>query len=155
MGCDIHMYVEYKRKENTNWQDFGGRINPGRNYSIFTNLASVRSNVTGNKPKGIPDDVAYSSRNDNLIFIDESGGDDTVTRERALRWVKSGSKIVDDTWVTHPDWHSHSWATIEELEDAVNKDTWGGAHEYRAVLAAMKCLESDGFDVRAVYWFDN
>lgn len=40
MGCDIHAYVEYKKADNNgDWISFGGRINPGRNYSLFGRMA--------------------------------------------------------------------------------------------------------------------
>ena|SRR6478752_3461864 len=152
MGCDIHMYVEYKRKDSDRWSYFGKRINPGRNYRIFTNLASVRGE-SDNKPKGMPEDAGYASRNDNIMYISDVESENSVTREKANRWVNDGySKIVDEKWVTNPDWHSHSWATIEEMKSALGDSE---EPEYRALIAAMESFRLSGYDVRVVYWFDN
>ena len=43
MGCDIHCYIEYKPAGSDDWSDFGGRINPGRNYDLFAKLAGIRN----------------------------------------------------------------------------------------------------------------
>ena len=46
MGCDIHLYIEYKNKKvafdgyKDNWHSFGQRINPGRNYAMFALMAT-------------------------------------------------------------------------------------------------------------------
>ena len=48
MGCDIHLYIEYKSKKTEfdgydyGWQSFGGRINHGRNYAMFSLMANDR-----------------------------------------------------------------------------------------------------------------
>lgn len=143
MGCDTHMYIEYRRKDNENktWQNFGGRINPGRNYLIFGIISEgVRCETTFNfPPKGMPDDAAYASRNDNQLYISETEGG-------------------KPTWVTHPDWHSHSWLTTQEFEKAMEfyreKGNWTEP-EYEALLASMKRFEELGFESRVVFWFDN
>jgi hypothetical protein len=47
--------------------------------------------------------------------------------ETAEGWVKSGSSTFINnnegkpTWVTQPDWHSHSWLTTSEFENVLNK----------------------------------
>jgi len=49
MGCDIHLYIEYKSKKtefdgyDSGWQSFGKSINPGRNYAMFGLMANVRN----------------------------------------------------------------------------------------------------------------
>lgn len=143
MGCDIHCYVEYRNRgdENRSWRDFGGRINPGRNYLMFSIMAGVRCwNENENvlfRPKGLPKDIAYSAQDDNFLYITDNekcscGGSRSVSMERAERWVKNGSSVFKHdqngkpTWVSGPDWHSHSWLSLEE---------------YRQVLAKFKELE--------------
>ena len=168
MGCDIHLYVEYKNKKETNYRNFGGRINPGRNYYIFGLLAKgVRSDLPeGIELKGLPDreTMSYMSRGENEMFIHEDGGEGFVTPETAERWVKSGSsKYIgkDKNRITHPEWHSHSWLTTEEYEKQLNvflnhPDAKLYAEpEYEAVLAILKSFESGGYDARIVFWFDN
>ena len=135
MGCDIHVYIEYKSKNHKDgyaWNSFGGRINPGRNYAMFALLAGVR-NYDAELPvtfplRGTPNDAGYKSSSDNQMYIsDTSEGEDYVKSERAKQWVESGSsKYINNhegkpTWVTHPDWHSHSWLTTSEFESIIHK----------------------------------
>ena len=138
MGCDIHLYIEYKSKKTefdgyeTKWQSSGGRINPGRNYAMFALMADVRNYGDNKLPvlvkrRGMPDDATYSTADDNRMYISEDEGENYVTMETAEGWVKSGSsKFINDnegkpTWVTQPDWHSHSWLTTSEFESVLNK----------------------------------
>jgi len=84
MGCDIHLYIEYKSKKtefdgyNPGWQSFGGSINPGRNYAMFGLMANVRNCYSDGKlpvlvePRGMPDDAAYSTAGDTRIYISET-----------------------------------------------------------------------------------
>jgi len=139
MGCDIHLYIEYKDKKPAlengyvpGWQSYGNRINPGRNYAMFALMADVR-NYGDEKlpvlvePRGMPDDVSYTTMNDNRIYISETKSEDYVSMETAKRWVESGSsKFINDKegnpiWVTNPDAHSHSWLTTSEFESILNK----------------------------------
>ena len=135
MGCDIHLYIEYKSKDGYDpaWQGFGGNINPGRNYAMFALMADVRNCYSDGKlpvlveRRGMPDDAGYTATDDNRIYISETKSEDYVSMETAKRWVNSGSsKFINDkdgnpTWVTQPDWHSHSWLTTSEFESVLNK----------------------------------
>jgi hypothetical protein len=81
-----------------------------------------------------------------------------LQNQNALRWIEGGCKVklkADNTMdrIEHPDWHTPSWLTASELERCI--DTEGYVDEYKAILAAMKSLESSGNDVRLVFWFDN
>lgn len=160
MGCDIHCYIEYREKDSGRWRDFGGRINPGRNYAVFERMAGVRGDTAMFEPRGLPENISHASQNDSRLYITNDGaGDDECSKENADRWIKSGcSKLVDEKWVTNPDWHSHSWLTAQELESAVDaaQDKYGqSAQEYRAIIAAMRCFEELGYVSRVVFWFDN
>ena len=151
MGCDIHLYIEYKSKKtefdgyDSGWQSFGGRINPGRNYAMFGLMANVRNCYSDGKlpvlvePRGMPEDAGYTATDDNRIYISETESEDYVCMETAKRWVESGSsKFINDndgnpTWVTQPDWHSHSWLTTSEFESVLNKylELEAGWHKVR------------------------
>jgi hypothetical protein len=139
MGCDIHLYIEYKSKKietdgyKEQWQSFGQRMNVGRNYAMFALMAGVR-NYGNELPviverRGFPEDAAYYSSGDNRIYISEEKyeGEHSVTMERAKGWVESGSsKFINNQkgepmWVTDPDNHSHSWLTTSEFETIINK----------------------------------
>jgi hypothetical protein len=139
MGCDIHLYIEYKSKKpqydgrESTWHSFGNRINPGRNYAMFGLMANVRNCYSDGKlpvlvePRGMPDDATYSTADDNRIYISETESENYVCMETAEGWVNSGSsKFINNkdgnpTWVTQPDWHSHSWLTTSEFESVLNK----------------------------------
>lgn len=171
MGCDIHCYVEYRTKPPhegvKQWSDFGGRINPGRHYPMFSALAGVRNyhGITPvAEPRGIPEDTGYSARDDNMLFISDEGGDGYVTPERAAYYVEEyGCKYINGhdgqpTWVTHPDWHSGSWLNRPEWAaalDLVNGSKWGSFQEYRAIQDVLRSFEAQGYDARVVFWFDN
>lgn len=174
MGADIHMYVEHSPKTYAELEEGGerywfafGRINPGCDPRLFALLANVRGQGALFPPRGAPRDAAYEASSDNRLYITTSAGDKYVKPEDAARWVADGSSTYilkhDGTpgWVTHPDWHSHSWLTPDELAEvfAAYKDAHQGQSvgiEYTALLAAMRALEDSGEnDVRVVFWFDN
>lgn len=142
MGCDIHCYIEYRDRdvsdlEDKSWSSFGGRINPGRNYAIFSLMAGVRSWNEGNilfEPRGLAENLGYYSRGDNFLYItaDEKecscgGSCDSVSMSKAEKWVKSGSSYFKNnregkpTWVSQPDWHSHSWLSLSEFRQVLEK----------------------------------
>ena len=178
MGCDIHMYVESRKRSDTNlWRSFGSRFNPGRDYELFGYLAGVRGGTALIEPRGLPDDLAYYSQDDARLYIsdDDTSEEGVCTLEQAQSWAKYGSKIHlghdgKPTWVDHPDWHSHSWLNAEEFQAALdatsivnyyNDDkTIAYAHGncddgYYAMLAAMLSLQLSGNESRVVFWFDN
>lgn len=162
MGCDIHLFVEFKQKDWNIWGNFGQQFRLDRDYNMFSKMADVRSYdelVTPMfKPRGIPEDAAYNTKSENRLLIisdDREISDSGYAHEStAKRWVDSGySKYVDELWVTHPDWHSHSWLTVDEYELCVKSDAC--APEYVAILAALRSFELQGLDARVVFWFDN
>lgn len=121
MGADLHLYVEYKSKDNSTWSPFGGRINPGRNYTLFALMAGVRNcgEYAYPEPKGFPEDAAYEAASDNYLYIDDSDIEGCVKRERAEQWIKDGYskyKKGSDKFVTNPDWHSHSYFSYGEFK---------------------------------------
>jgi hypothetical protein len=190
MGADIHMYVEYRNKkqakerdakgEKPYWMAYGRQVNPGRNYVMFAILASVRGDYPESfQPKGkLPKDhMSWTTSGDAYMYIydkKDEGKDweGFVTLKKAKEWEKYGCKIINrpdgtPAFVEHPDFHSHSWMSIEELEQAYKIYTekaskqWGEEitrpHvEWMALLASMKALEGDDEnEVRVVFWFDN
>lgn len=125
MGCDIHAYIEYRPKGENRWSDFGGRINPGRNYLMFEAMAGVRGEESKAivPPRGQPKDLAWASEWDAFLQISEDGkGDHECTLESAKRWH---GEIINDSdgkpeKTPHPDWHSHSWLSAAELGSAID-----------------------------------
>jgi len=168
MGCDIHLYIEYKSKKtefdgyDSGWQSFGKSINPGRNYAMFSLMADVRNYDDEKLPvlvkrRGMPEDAGYTASNDNRIYISETKSEDYVSMETAKRWVESGSsKFINNkdgnpTWVTQPDWHSHSWLTTSEFESVINKylELEAGWHKER-VEEHNKMVKED--NIQLVRW---
>lgn len=163
MGCDIHMYLEYKKKNRDNWINFGERFNPGRHYGLFAKLADVRNywKLTSIvNDRGIPNGVGYITNRDNTLYVCEKSHEDSgcCTPEEAESW---GGKYANDskTLVYHPDWHSHSWCTPDELQKVFDIPKLNfyenNNDEYIALLASARNLEENGNDVRFVFWFDN
>ena len=171
MGCDIHCYVEFRQKKEVHddwskrWSSFGGRINPGRNYELFTRLSGVRGyteKFIANS--GLPEDIAYAAQHDNQLYIDYNGDagargySGAVTPENAARWIDSHqSRYIKNhegknAHVTNPDWHSHGWVTPAQLSKALRGML---SIEWKAILAAMKSLEKSNQEVRMVFWYDN
>lgn len=162
MGCDIHCYVEYKRKDSTHWNSFGERINPGRNYTLFGLLAGVRGDDSPlYAVRGIPSDMGYYAASDYWLYISHDSKDQegNCSPEQAEKYIQYGSHYsADSTRVSHPDWHSHSWLSITEFATVLDRyhtiPLHPSAVEYRALLAAMRVLNEE-YDVRIVFWFDN
>lgn len=163
MGCDIHLYIEHKNKNEIYWSNFGGEINPGRNYGIFLKLCGVRNQGEINsmlKPKGLPEDISWKVRDDNTLFIDDEGAkyEGYCSKDIADKWVNNGySQIVSERRVTHPDWHSHSWATSKELKNALETQEQQEYvdSEWKMVLFILEKFEMFGEESRIVFWFDN
>lgn len=137
MGCDIHCYIEYRDRdvsdrEDKSWSSFGGRINPGRNYLMFSLMAGVRGGDGIFEVRGLPEGLGYYSNDDNYLYITADkecncGECKSVSVENAARWVESGSSEYKNnregkpTWVSHPDWHSHSWLSLVEFRQVLEK----------------------------------
>jgi hypothetical protein len=173
MGCDIHMYVEYKSKEDKDWwRPWGGCINPNRDYGMFSLLAGVRGEVGARlqlKPKGLPSTLGYEAEIDSRLFIVEEGEavecEDCCSLECAKRWAAKypECKIIyrdkKPYQVMNPDWHDYSWLTVQEFQQVIDNydKTFADASciHYKALLSAMQELHKGGYDVRVVFWFDN
>jgi len=170
MGCDIHMYVEYKSKESKRdyWNGFGGRINPGRNYWMFGLISKgVRryENDDSIEAKGIPENLSWETQSDATLYISEDYPDEerNCSLENAKKWEGQGCKITyrdgKPVYVEHPDHHSHTWLNVEEFKKVLElfnneKDSTPNP-EYEALLASMQKLSEYDNEVRVVVWFDN
>lgn len=159
MGCDIHCYIEYKKPTDPRWRDFGKRINPGRYYELFEKLAGVRgSDEPEVHPRGFPPDSASEASGDYWLYVSDAEDSDSsegcCSKARADQYVSNGCvwRNEEKQWVSHPDWHNHSWLTPDEFERAIKGFP---APEYYAVLAAMRSFETQGYESRLVFWFDN
>lgn len=153
MGCDIHAYIEHAADDRRIgdgslwWQDFGGRINPGRDYDLFGHLAGVRCNgVTPVAPvRGYPEDAALAADEDNFVRIhygeEDLAEEGECTPETATKWhnsygapYKPHEEGTPPKFIQSPDWHTHSWVTPDEFELAIQR----AETDHRVELAAMK-----------------
>lgn len=153
MGCDIHAFLEYRR-EGGGWRGWGGQFRLDRNYAVFGMLAQVRCTpVDGYQPRGRPSDMGFEVKHADILFVGTpESGERTVLPETAESWIRQGASVrIDGSWVTDPDNHTHSWLTPDEWERATQN---AGTH-YAAFLVAMRRFQADGYEVRAVFWFDN
>jgi hypothetical protein len=168
MGCDIHAYVEYVSWENKDkeyWSCLMSNIG-SRNYLWFDVLAGVRGNDHQVFPtRGMPEGaISWEVRDAAYMHIaqtdDQAGWEGWTTREQATRWGEPIFKLDGYEFCGHPDWHSHSWLTADELAQCIGAYMMSGADfpygvEWDAVLAAMRALEERGHKTRLVFWFDN
>jgi hypothetical protein len=178
------MFIHYKDKDSSSdwWRDFGGNINPGRDYTMFSVLAGVRGGSgEGFTPKGLPEHPLSWSAEESYyvpIYVKENETDPDhkyvdgtweISLEHARIWERYGRKIIErdgkPVKIGNPDWHSASWLTIKELSEAYRKynslcrkEGWNSkvSPSYKAILQAMRTLEDGGKNiVELVFWFDN
>lgn len=130
MGCDIHCYIEHRAKGFERWDDFGIRINPGRNYWMFGFMAGVRcEDFPHIIPRGFPEDAAYAAFDDEAIYINDGQIEDTKSEDGSFyyspkhaqecvakgycRYIERNGK---QSWVSNSDHHTHSWLNADEFE---------------------------------------
>ncbi len=162
MGCDIHAYIDYDsfvKHDGDIWIDCFAELHLGRDYELFNQLAGVRGNGGLFSPRGLPQNVSFWVECANVLYVSDPGTDEgCCSRENAELWVQHGSsKWVNDdrSKVTHPDWHSHSYLYVHELQQ-VKKALNYPNNQLGAVIAAMKSLNGkDSKKSRFVFWFDN
>lgn len=148
MGCDIHMYVEYKKdlpikgsdkrkeewisgdyfKQNPFklvWDDENKmdrlELHGDRNYTLFTTLAGVRDYTNETIPVSEPKGVP----------------------DDACDYVKK----ENERWDT--DGHSHSWLTLKELKDyqSVNRKI-----KRTGLLSPVQLVEFDNNNILPESW---
>lgn len=160
MGCDIHTFIEYKKKDSDRWMPLGGHLRLDRHYGVFGRIAGVRCDGCLIEPRGIPDDLSYESEPYYWLRVDNQFKDDDgyCSTEQALSWIKYGSRVKlkenrEIDRVEHPDYHTPTWLTASELEACLvdMHDT----ERYTAVVAALRSFEQQGFDSRLIIFFDN
>ena len=163
MGCDIHGYIESRPnlEHNQNYWHKDADLHLGRNYAMFGFLAGVRGlNEPIVEPRGFDDNSSlkweYCLRvNDEQYSQDAEG---YTSKERADKYVAGGYSRMIGEMVTHPDWHTASWLTADEMKKVLlaYKETYTDLRMkydamWDAVLAMLKCIPNSRF----VFWFDN
>jgi hypothetical protein len=192
MGCDIHSYIEYRPKglwefnnKPHSWDNWGQRYYVGRNYRMFGLLAGLRSGQDALFPvRGVPRDISWHVKEDYTFSIgDSDDGERSVSKETAQEWLSrgyakywvDGDGTENTNIITHPDWHSASWLTADELAAVIERyrslyyeeevKEWAAIGQklsedrfltmWKVLYANLRTLEDTGFEARYVFWFDN
>ena len=182
MGCDIHAYVDYEveKDHDCRWVKNLGSFRVERDYLLFGIMAGVRHEQAKLfDPKGLPDRMSYVTNDEVKLFVVEDereAAEGRCHRRNADRWHENheeekkergelagigGYVDAEKTHVYHPDWHSHSWLTADELRQVIEKynslkpASWMVPAEIVAICNAMRSLEESGYEARLVFWFDN
>jgi hypothetical protein len=170
MGTHLYFQIEVTSTKNfprLRWGNFA-RVYLPQDYLLFALLAAVRRSefvdeeLPWRAPKGLPADVdEHTLEEDSLVVDDEADKLDvplTCSRAAAEEWVREGiSRYLEDGYkVTHPDFHSHSWATREELEQIERdyKAAGGSDTSLAPIIAMMNAFDTTGHIARAVFWFE-
>lgn len=171
MGCDVHAYLEFS-DNGTFWQSLTDSAGI-RNYRMFGIMAGVREEELALfEPKGLPEgQLSWQATDAHWIYVDPEDKPEQcyregwTTKDVAERWIAGGysEPYYEDgviKRVTHPDHHSHSWLTADELAQCVEKyrdlfPEWKPPHDFVGMLAAMQAIEANGGKTRLVFWFDN
>lgn len=179
MGCDIHAWIEFRRKptdeeESPKWmpvQGFGEFS--FRDYNMFSSLAQVRGDdEKGMIPRGLPDDVSDTVYWNMLLRVvddDDPDWEGTIKKSLAESMVKDGrckpvsSDIFPGDYIEDGDTHSHSWCTAKELASCIRRNyydrkakKWYGGLPWKTLLWAMKAVnDTEGLESRLVFWFDS
>lgn len=79
MGCDIHMWIEYRTEHDT-WEALA-EVFPGRNYTLFALMAGVRDGggIVLWKPRGIAQEMDIRTSADFDDWIDDAHHESWLT----------------------------------------------------------------------------
>jgi len=165
MGCDIHAYIETKAVfDDRDFWDCPMEVHLHRNYTLFSAMAGVKGDLEPVvPPRGWPKNTSDTVRYKSALFITDNPGssEGCCSVEEAQHY---GSEVMgtDDSGaprlIRHPDWHTPSWLTAEELELVQRRlEDAGGLRvvELDAVIAAMEAFLREYDEVRLVFWFDS
>lgn len=135
MGCDIHWIIE--KNMGGHWlglnsnQDYNSARIIGRNYELFSALASVRG-YSERQPLGIPKNASELTK----YIVDRWGGEETG------------------------DGHSHSYMSLQDFIDIFLKICGSHLKEFQKQYPCYEMfgieLEPEDYkDCRIVFFFDN
>lgn len=150
MGCDIHLHIEIKI--NNEWHHYN-HPQIGRNYDLFTKMASVRNYSDEidpiSKPKGFPEDTSFTTKFDYERWDSDA---------HSASWL--GAKEIKEL----AEWWAEKYKN-EQFPKAWFETTGGGNFGYLFGNSYEHFLEYRGKegggypselrDVRFVFWFDS
>lgn len=180
MGCDIHRYVEYKRKKDIHWKSTPISGLGTQNYTLFGFLEEgIRENHNPEKyyiheALGLPDDIGFYAEEDFYLTVnDEYINDDRcISVEKANEYINKWPylKIIKNNKgeilkIQNPNWYGMTYINFEEFNRIIESFKRylidNNIFDYyipTSVLATyhyMKTYNDRGYDTRMVYWFDS
>lgn len=147
MGCDIHVYAEYRYP---NWQGqesycwmLGDKIQVERDYYLFALIANVRTyadNVAIYPERGIPQDISLGTL---VEFTSPATQQEFDEAEIKNRW-QLGDYLRVRSW----DWHSATWLTSAEMREVlrVHQERIEESHRKEREAGVPRYLLGDGAD---------
>lgn len=175
MGCDIHMYMEWRYKGGE-WQSVpeitiepdedGGRVRDlsatGRNYELFADLAGVRGE--GPDPKGLPEDVSplIARSADEWDCDGHSHSYCSIEEfEEILKRHSESYDLTDKSTLISWDWKEYGYGPDEKEppQDYVPLINYG--KKLKEEMSKIDAIllggtpDPNDIEVRLVFWFDN
>ena len=168
MGCDIHMYVEYKNNTNINREwccgDYFRMDNPvadepvikrvelydDRDYSLFAILADVRnSNLVEYiaEPKGLPDDATEFVKREYMAWGSDANSCSYFTLQELIDYHDENKpKGMFGQYILKP--------LIDKLKQRADELDLIWDFEWKNSLVSGVAYEKAD-RIRIVFWFDN
>lgn len=168
MGCDIHGYIERRKKGTDDRWELACAVNGGRNYTFFGLLNNVREELAVFPDRGFPEDASYDLQNINEQWASDGHSHSYITREEVEK-AASSETLVEITryWpkqnlerLKNGDWEAMypccggtSNPDLERATLRVPLDAVGVRYEFNQILDDMKRFPE--YETRFVFWFDN
>lgn len=168
MGCDIHMYVEYKstRDENSNWRcgDYFQMDDPvmdktdikrielsgDRNYDLFAVLADVRNYDLVDyisEPRGLPNDATEFVKREYADWAEDAHSCSYFTLQELIDYQEE-HKPIDFLG------HSILQPLIDKLKQRANDLNLIWDFEWKK-YSVDSTVHKKANHIRIVFWFDN
>jgi len=132
----------------------------GRDYRAFGQLANVRMGGGFSEPKGVPLDISEQVWTRVFLPVVDTECEGAVTPAQAENWRNTVMENDGRRYILHPDWHSPSHYTLEELHKEIDKR--GKTNIEQRILdltkemsKVAKTYKLTQAQVRVVFWFDN
>lgn len=180
MGCDIHIYAEYKKKGSDHWIG-AGKLDRSRNYDLFGVIAGVRLYHEASQqfePRGLPDDSSEYVRDIYRAWESDAHSESHLGLEE-IRELMEGGKAITISGLHSPEQSEKIKAGI-----AAGKVDWKNLYPYCQgttdetyvpfsfevpfdfiigkqinswiwELGSLLDYAGEGAEARAVFWFDN
>ena len=151
MGCDIHMNLEYSLWNFSEGKfDSSLALNVGRDYTLFGLLAGVRGDSYNEiaPPRGVPEDIVHDTALRYTLDAEE---------HKDYPWFKEWTgEMKGRGW--HPDWHTASWLTPDELDEVCRRYSnigRGITNDLTFLRDVVRSAKNNYKSARVVFWFDN